>query len=44
MERFRGDERGLIAGTEMSMTQLLTLLVLLGAVAALFILKSKKEK
>jgi phosphatidylglycerol:prolipoprotein diacylglycerol transferase len=44
MERFRGDERGLIAGTEMSMTQLLTLLVLLGAVAALFILKSKRDK
>jgi phosphatidylglycerol:prolipoprotein diacylglycerol transferase len=44
MERFRGDERGLIAGTEMSTTQLLTLLVLLGAVVALFILKSKKEK
>jgi phosphatidylglycerol:prolipoprotein diacylglycerol transferase len=44
MERFRGDERGLIAGTQMSMTQLLTLLVLLGAVVALFILKSKKEE
>jgi phosphatidylglycerol:prolipoprotein diacylglycerol transferase len=44
MERFRGDERGFIAGTEMSMTQLLTLLALLGAVAALFILKSKREK
>ena len=44
MERFRSDERGLIAGTEMSMTQLLTLLVLLGAVVALFILKSKREK
>jgi phosphatidylglycerol:prolipoprotein diacylglycerol transferase len=44
MERFRGDERGLIAGTEMSMTQLLTLLVLLGAVAALFVLKSKRQK
>ena len=43
MERFRGDERGLIAGTEMSMTQLVTLLVLLGAVTALFILKSKRE-
>jgi phosphatidylglycerol:prolipoprotein diacylglycerol transferase len=44
LERFRGDERGLIAGTDMSMTQLLTLLVLLGAVAALFILKSKSKK
>lgn len=44
MERFRGDERGLIPGTEMTITQLLTLLVLLGAVVALFILKPNREK
>jgi len=44
MERFRGDERGLIQGTEMSITQLITLLVLFGAVVALFVFKSKSQK
>lgn len=41
VERFRGDDRGLIPGTDMSMTQLITLLVLIGAVIALNVIKSK---
>jgi len=44
IERFRGDERGLVPGTDMSITQLLTLLVLIASVVTLFILKSKKQK
>ena len=44
IERFRGDERGLVLGTDMSITQLITLLVLMGSVVALFVIKSKKEK
>ena len=44
VERFRGDHRGLIPGTEMSVTQLLTLLVLIGAVVALYVLKSRSSK
>jgi phosphatidylglycerol:prolipoprotein diacylglycerol transferase len=43
VERFRGDDRGSIPGTEMSVTQLVTLLVLLGAVAALYYLKTKNR-
>jgi len=44
VERFRGDERGLIPGTEMSATQLLTTILLVGAVAALLILRSRWER
>ena len=44
IERFRGDDRGLIPGTEMSITQLTTLLLLIGAVITLFVIKSKGEK
>lgn len=44
VERFRGDYRGLIPGTEMSVTQLITLLILLFSVITLFIKKSGKEK
>lgn len=40
-ERFRGDYRGLVPGTEMSLTQLLTLMVLMGSVAALYVIKPK---
>ncbi len=40
-ERFRGDYRGLVPGTEMSVTQLLTLMVLVGSVAALYVIKPK---
>lgn len=38
-EKFRGDYRGLVPGTDMSVTQLLTLLVLVGSVVALYIIK-----
>jgi len=44
IERFRGDDRGLIPGTEMSATQLVATLILIGSVVMLFILKSRKEK
>lgn len=41
VERFRGDDRGFVPGTEMSTTQLLTLLVLIGGVVALYVIKPK---
>ena len=44
IERFRGDYRGLIPGTEMSVTQLTTLLLLIAGVITLFAVKSKREK
>jgi phosphatidylglycerol:prolipoprotein diacylglycerol transferase len=44
IERFRGDDRGLVPGTEMSVTQLITLLLLIAAVVTLFVIKSKREK
>jgi phosphatidylglycerol:prolipoprotein diacylglycerol transferase len=44
IERFRGDYRGLIPGTEMSVTQLITLLLLIAAVVTLFVVKSRREK
>jgi prolipoprotein diacylglyceryltransferase len=44
IERFRGDDRGMIPGTDMSATQLVTILILIGSVVMLFILKSRKEK
>ena len=44
IERYRGDDRGLIPGAEMTTTQLIALLVLMAAVAALMILKSRHEK
>ncbi len=44
VERFRGDDRGLIPGTEMSVTQLVTLVVLVGAVTALHYFKPKDRR
>ncbi|MBN1103732.1 MAG: prolipoprotein diacylglyceryl transferase [Deltaproteobacteria bacterium] len=44
VERFRADDRGMVPGTDMSLTQLVATLVLLAAVATLFVLKSKTEK
>lgn len=41
IERFRGDERGFIPGSDMTITQLSTLLILFAAVIALFVRKSK---
>ena len=43
MERLRGDDRGLIPGTEMSVTQLIALLILMAAVVALMIITSRKH-
>jgi phosphatidylglycerol:prolipoprotein diacylglycerol transferase len=43
IERFRGDYRGWVPGTDMSVTQLLTTLILIGSVAMLFVLKPKEE-
>jgi phosphatidylglycerol:prolipoprotein diacylglycerol transferase len=44
VERFRGDERGLISGTEMTSTQLLATLILVGSVVALLALRSRWER
>jgi phosphatidylglycerol:prolipoprotein diacylglycerol transferase len=44
VERFRGDERGLIAATEMTSTQLLATLILVGSVVALLVMRSRWEK
>jgi len=44
IERFRGDDRGMIPGSDMSVTQLITLLILIASVIMLFFMKSKKEK
>jgi phosphatidylglycerol:prolipoprotein diacylglycerol transferase len=44
IERFRADERGLLPGTTMSLTQLIATLVLLASVIALFVMKSRKER
>jgi phosphatidylglycerol:prolipoprotein diacylglycerol transferase len=41
VERFRGDSRGVISGTEMSVTQLIALVLLIVSVAALMALTSK---
>jgi phosphatidylglycerol:prolipoprotein diacylglycerol transferase len=43
IERFRGDDRGLIPGTEMSVTQLTTLILLIAAVITLFVIKSRSK-
>ncbi|MBN1830471.1 MAG: prolipoprotein diacylglyceryl transferase [Deltaproteobacteria bacterium] len=43
IERFRGDYRGLIPGTEMSITQLIALLLLIAAVITLFVIKSRRK-
>jgi len=44
VERFRGDYRGLVPGSGMSITQLVSLLLLISSVIMLFILKSKNDK
>jgi phosphatidylglycerol---prolipoprotein diacylglyceryl transferase len=41
VEKFRADHRGWIPGTDMSVTQLVAMLILLGSVAALFLVKSR---
>lgn len=42
-EKFRADHRGWIPGTDMSVTQLVAMLILLGSVLVLFLVKSKDE-
>jgi len=44
VERFRGDDRGLILGGSWTATQLLTIIILIVSVIMLFILKPRKEK
>jgi len=44
MERFRGDDRGAILSGDMSVTQFVTLLILAGAIVALFVFKKRREK
>jgi len=43
IERFRGDERGLLPASTMSLTQLIATLVLLASVVALFVMKSRRD-
>ena len=43
IERFRGDYRGMIPGTEMTTTQLVATLILIASVIILVFLKSKKS-
>ena len=43
-ERFRGDDRGIIPGTEMTLTQGLAMLILVAGVTALFLLRSRHDK
>ena len=44
IERFRGDERGLIPGTEMTLTQLVAVGILIAAIVALFALKPEGKR
>jgi len=43
IERFRGDDRGILLGSNMSVTQLLAVLVLITAVGILLVVKSKRK-
>jgi phosphatidylglycerol:prolipoprotein diacylglycerol transferase len=42
-EKFRADHRGWIPGSDMSVTQLVATIILLGSVLALFLVKSRNE-
>jgi len=44
IERFRGDYRGIILNTDMSVTQLITIFILIAGVVALIVLKPKAGK
>jgi phosphatidylglycerol:prolipoprotein diacylglycerol transferase len=44
IERFRGDYRGIILNTDMSVTQLITIFILIASVVALIVLKPKTGK
>lgn len=41
IERFRGDDRGMLFGSDVSITQLVTIVVLFGSVITLLVLKSR---
>jgi len=42
IERFRGDDRGMVFGSGMTLTQLVTLLILIGAIVALFVFRKRQ--
>ena len=42
IERLRGDDRGMVFGSGMTLTQLVTLVILFAAIATLFIFKKRK--
>ena len=44
IERFRGDNRGIIIGSEWTITQVVTIILLISAVTVLFMMKSISEK
>ena len=44
IERFRGDNRGIIIGSEWTITQVVTIIILISAVTVLFMMKSISEK
>ena len=44
IERFRGDDRGIMPGTGWTMTQFIAILILLTAICALFYLRSRHDK
>jgi phosphatidylglycerol:prolipoprotein diacylglycerol transferase len=44
IERFRGDDRGYIAGINMSVTQAITIIILIAAVVMLFVRRSRVER
>ncbi|MGD9162551.1 MAG: prolipoprotein diacylglyceryl transferase [Desulfobacteraceae bacterium] len=44
LERFRGDPRGIIMTDNLTMTQFIAIIILIGAVTALFIFKPKDKK
>ena len=44
VERFRGDNRGIITGYEWTMTQVVTVIILISSVSLLFMLKARHEK
>ena len=43
MERFRGDDRGLFLGSNMTLTQFVSILILVVSVGILFVVKSKRK-
>lgn len=44
VERFRGDDRGALLGGNMSVTQLVTLVILIAAIVGLFIFKRRRAR